>query len=327
MPRGGTLPDVAAIAALLAAVVACERAERTGETSGETASEMAPPDTVAPSVPTMAVTIDDLPWVGAVPPEGSKGDALASLIDALSERDVAAIGFVNCDRVQPGAPLLRMWLDAGLALGNHTAAHLDLNDAPVEQWLGDLRSCHDMLRDLTGRRRVWFRYPYLHQGPTPDRQRAALAALRELESPIAHVTIDNSDWILAVAYGNAVRAGDAARAAAIGAAFVDHIVRAVRHYQQVAEDKIGRDVPHVLLLHANLLVADHVGRLLDRLSEEHGFRFVSLDAAQRDAIYDLEDGYTGPGGLSWLYRLTPPTPEMGAWDDAEAQRLRAQWRE
>lgn len=317
----------AGAAIMLWCAAACEagpRPERAGEMAGgDTAGDVA--DSSAPLVPSMAVTIDDLPWVGALRPGETREAALRSLADTLVAHDVGAIGFVNCDRA-PQSAALRSWVDAGLELGNHTAAHLDLNTAPLEQWLGDVRSCHEMVRGITRDELVWFRYPFLHQGPSAERQNAALAELEELGSPIAHVTIDNSDWILAVAYGEAVAAGDSERAAAIGAAFVEHIIRATQHYQQVAQQKAGRDIPHVLLLHANLLVTDHMGTLLDRLRTEHGFRFVTVEAAHEDPVYSLPDGYTGGGGLSWLYRMEPPSPEMAARDDAEAQRLRQEWR-
>jgi peptidoglycan/xylan/chitin deacetylase (PgdA/CDA1 family) len=329
--------------------MACD-VQRTARDGGPDADARAEPGGAVPETPAMAITIDDLPWIGGVAPGETRLDAMRRMIDALVARDVPALGFVNCERAGPGAALLAAWLDAGLEVGNHSAAHLDLNQAPLEQWLRDVRSCHHMIRDLMytathgsgaaaagtpapGNRdmpqpapRIWFRYPYLHQGPTAERQQAALALLHELDSPIAHVTIDNSDWILAVAYVAAVSAGDSARAAAVGEAFVDHILRATRHYQRVAADRVGRDVPHVLLLHANLLVADHLGTLLDRLQAELGFRFVSVAAAQRDPVYDLTDGYTGPDGLSWLYRFEPTVPELSAWDDAEARRLRQQYR-
>jgi peptidoglycan/xylan/chitin deacetylase (PgdA/CDA1 family) len=274
----------------------------------------------------MAITIDDLPWIGPVRPGETREDALRRLILALTVREVPAMGFANCDRAAPGAPMLRMWLNAGLELGNHTAAHLDLNDAPLDRWLRDVRSCHEFLRDLTGASPIWFRYPFLHQGPDAERRSAALALLAELQSPIAHVTVDNSDWILAVAYSAAVTAGDSARAAAVAAAFVQHILDAVAHYSAVARQKVGRDVQHVLLLHANLLVADHVGTLLDRL-DNAGFRFVSVGAAHHDAVFTQQDDYTGPGGLSWLYRVAPATPGQAAWDDAESDRLRRTWRQ
>lgn len=313
-------------AIVIACVAAACEPPPSGDAGGGAAAPRAPDNAIsAGAAPTMAITIDDVPWIGAVRPGESRQDALGRLIEALRTRSVPAMAFLNCDRVGAGAPLLRPWLEAGLELGNHSAAHLDLNTAPLARWLGDVRSCHEFVANLTGADRVWFRYPFLHQGPTPERQHAALALLRELDSPVAHVTIDNSDWILAVAYGNAVTAGDEARATAIGEAFVDHILRATAHYAEVARRKAGRDVRHVLLLHANLLVADHVGALLDRLRDD-GFTFISVAAAHRDPIYLLPDEYTGPDGLSWLYRMQPATPGWKAWDDDEAKRLRERWR-
>jgi peptidoglycan/xylan/chitin deacetylase (PgdA/CDA1 family) len=311
------------------AVAACEGAPQPGTDAARPAADSyAPPDADAgiPQPPAIAITIDDLPWIGAVRPGQTRAEALGVLIDTLVARNVPAIGFANCERAGPRGSLLRQWVDAGLELGNHSAAHLDLNSAPLERWLDDVRSCHALVAELTGESTIWFRYPFLHQGPDAARQSAALGLLEEMASPVAHVTIDNSDWILAVAYGEAVTAGDEARAAAVAHAFIEHILEATAHYQDVAREKVGRDVPHVLLLHANLMVAENIGALLDRLQAERGFRFVSLAAAQRDPVYTLPDEYTGGDGLSWLYRMAPATPQMKAWDDAEARRLREVWR-
>jgi peptidoglycan-N-acetylglucosamine deacetylase len=318
--RAGAAPGALAVCAAVA-LAACEPAPR----PAPPAESPEPVAEAPPTPPALALTIDDLPWIGPVRPGATRADALERLIADVVARDVPALGFANCDRAAPGAPLLRRWLDAGLELGNHSAAHLDLNRAPLAQWLADVRRCDAFLRTLTGAERLWFRYPFLHQGPTPERQAAALALLEELDAPVAHVTINTADWLLAVAFSRAVAAGDEGRAAAVADAFVDHVLRTTAHYQQVARDRMGRDVAHVLLLHANLLVAEHVGTLLDRLRAQ-GFRFVTLEAAQRDPVYAAPDDYTGGAGLSWLYRMAPAMPELQAWDDAEARRLRLRWR-
>ncbi len=293
-----------------------------------------PPDQTVPNVAAaveeqfagqLAITIDDLPWIGAVHPGETKLDATDRLLAALAAHRASAAAFVNCDRTRPDAPLLQRWLDAGHRVDNHSAAHADLNRAPLEQWLRDVRSCHEFVQALTGRDTIFFRYPYLHYGPTRERWEAARELLAELESPIAHVTIDNSDWLLAAAYGEAIRAGDHALQAEIAEAFIEHILRATRHYQEVARRKLGRDVAHILLLHANTLVADHLDTLLLRLREE-GFHFVPLEEAKRDPVYERRDEYIGAAGLSWLYRIEPATPEDAAWDDAETARLRERFR-
>jgi hypothetical protein len=161
----------------------------------------------------------------------------------------------------------------------------------------------------------------LHQGPTPERRGAALELLHELDYEIAHVSVDNSEFMLSRPYERAVSAGDEVEALRIGDLLVDHIVETVRHAQDVARRKVGRDVDHILLLHATLLVSDHLDALLDTLAAE-GFQFVSLDEALSDPVYQLPDGYTGRTGLSWLYRMEPASPEDADWDSEQARRIR-----
>lgn len=273
----------------------------------------------------LALTFDDLPWVGAVPPGESQVQPTGRILAALRRHDAPAIGFVDCARIGPGAQVLRLWLDAGQRLGNHTANHVDLNRAEPSAWAAAARSCDRDLRALTGDSTVYFRYPYLHRGRTPARFRAGKQTLAELGAPIAPVTIVTLDWLLAVPYTSALRAGNEARAREIGAAFIDHVARTAAHYREVAQKRVGRDIAHVLLLHANALVADYLDELLGRLSQD-GFRFVPLEYALRDPVYALPDDYIGPEGLSWLYRFEPAAPELAAWDKEEEARLRARYR-
>ncbi len=272
------------------------------------------------SAPRIAITIDDLPWNGPLEPQ-ERAAATERLLSTLSERGVQAAGFANCGRVPPGAPLLRLWREHGMTLGNHSERHRDLNDAPLAEWLADVRSCDARLRELTGGSTKYFRYPFLHQGPTVERQAAALELLQELGLEIAHVSVDNSEWMLSRPYEAALRRGDTAEARRIGDLLIEHILRTIHHAQDVARRKVGRDVDHLLLLHATLLVSDKMGTLLDTLAAD-GFLFVSIEQALGDPVYALPDGYTGPSGLSWLYRMEPASPEDAAWDRAEAERLR-----
>lgn len=280
-----------------------------------------PEQGAAPRVPALAITIDDLPWVGPLSPGADRQQATERILAALEAHGAPATGFVNCGRVEDGAPVLEAWLAAGHALGNHTAEHLDLNHADPARWAADAASCDSYLRELTGKAPLYFRYPYLHRGPTEERYRAGRRAVGALGSVVAPVTINTADWILDDAYVAALRKGEVERARAIADAYVEHVLRATRHYREVARERTGRDVIHVLLLHANALLADRLDGLLERLAEE-GFRFVPLAEALEDPVYALEDDYLGPEGLSWLYRMAPATPGAQAWDEAEAAALR-----
>jgi peptidoglycan/xylan/chitin deacetylase (PgdA/CDA1 family) len=248
-------------------------------------------------------------------------EATDRLLEALVSRGVTATGFVNCDRADDRGPILSRWRAAGMPLGNHSAAHRDLNRADLAVWLEDVRRCDRFLRRRTGEPVRWFRFPMLHQGPTLERRRAATELLEELGYRNAHVSIDTSDWLLAVAYREALARGDRAEAERVGRAHVEHVVQAARHYRDVARERFGRDVAHVILLHANALNADWLGVALDALAAE-GFRFVPLEQALADPVYEMRDGYVGENGISWLYRVEPAVPAAADWDRAREDEIR-----
>ncbi|MGH7546440.1 MAG: hypothetical protein ACREKI_09685 [Gemmatimonadota bacterium] len=183
-----------------------------------------------------------------------------------------------------------------------------------------MRRCDRYLEEFLGRDVRYFRFPYLHRGRTPEHKAAAKRFLADLGYEAASVSVDNSEWVLARAYAAASERADRAAMAQIARLYVRHVLEAVAHYRAVARTKVGRDVRHVLLLHANALAADHLGELLNALAED-GARFITLEEALRDPVYSRPDAYVGPKGLSWLYRIEPATPGDVAWDDARADEL------
>ena len=97
--------------------------------------------------------------------------------------------------------------------------------------------------------------------------------------------------------------------------------------EQLSRDTFDREVPQVLLLHANRLNADHLGAVLKKL-QERGYRFVSLQQATADPAYAIADGSQGTSGISWLHRwrktLGQPDrlgeePPFPAWLEKPAQ--------
>ena len=276
--------------------------------------------------PRLAVTFDDLPWNGPGYSDAEIRGLTDTLLATLTERGIHATGLVTCRGIRPGAPFLRMWLDAGMELGNHTWSHRDLNSTPADEWLADAKRCDEAVSDVTGGPVRWFRYPMLHQGDELAVRDSVARTLERWGYSNAHVTIDNSEWLLARAYDLAMRAGEEAEATAIVDAYVAHLVDAARHFRKAALDKFGREADHVLLLHANAIAARHVGDLLDAL-EADGFEIASLEAALTDPIYSRVDEYVGPTGLSWIYRAGPLSPD-DPWDDVAEAALseRFRWR-
>ncbi len=295
----------------LLALCACSGGGAHTTTTAAPAPATAPaPAHEAAAVP-LAVTLDDLPYVGALKRGDSAARALERIAAALTREQAPAMGFVTCSRLQGDD--LRPWLAAELPVANHSTAHQSLDELGHDAFVADVRACRDQLQAITGSAPRYFRYPFLQTGATRalrDQTSASIAALGHRRAP---VSIDTSDWALADAYAQAHDAGDDARAAAIADAYLAHVQRAARRYRRVARQRAGREVSQILLLHANSLAADHLGRVLDMLRRE-GFRFVSLDEALEDEVYARADDWVDPVGASWLLRVAPADREGWAWD-------------
>jgi len=270
----------------------------------------------------LAVTFDDLPLGYASDRSYEmQQEVTGKLLAHLAEHDVPAIGFVNEEKLyeSPGpeeggepAPrrvaLLERWLNAGHALGNHTYSHPDLHRMPLADFQKDVllgeRVLRTLVRESGGEGEgepIFFRHPFLHTGRSLEVRRALEAFLDQHGYRVAPVTIDNSEWIFALAYDRARTAGDDELARRVAAAYVPYMEAKVAFFERNSRELFGREIPQVLLVHANRLNADHFGALAERLAAR-GYRFVSLEKALEDPAYDSPDTYTGPAGLTWLHR-------------------------
>lgn len=269
--------------------------------------------------PTIAVTIDDLPWMG---PAQSGAEGVGKIVSALATANAPATGFVTCSRIDEQQAAMKVWQSSHVPFGNHSTSHRSLNDMPVEDWLEDVAACSRRLSGETS----FFRYPFLQHGRTIETKERAARALAELGYQVAHVSIDTSDWAFDHAYGKALERSDRDKARAIADAYVAHVSAAAQRYRRIASERLGRDVSHVLLLHANRINADALERVLASLSSA-GFRFVPLKEALADPVYRMRDDYVGPIGMSWLYRIDHAQPDMWHWDEAQMESVEVRFGE
>ena len=267
----------------------------------------------------LAVTFDDLPWIGRTIDRTQILERTSRLLAALEARDVPAVGLVTCGNLLPDGAAIRLWRSAGFELGNHSSTHMDLNRTDPGDWIEDVRRCDDRMHALTRDSIRWFRYPLLHEGATVAVRDSVAAALDSMGYRNAHVTIDNSEWVLARAYDLALRDEDERLTAEIADAYVEHIVQASRHFRSVARERFGRETGQVLLLPANALASDHAGAAIDALVAD-GFVLKSLGEVMTDPVFLEPDGYAGPRGLSWLYRVEPAIDD-DPWDEAAEDEI------
>lgn len=93
-------------------------------------------------------------------------------------------GFVNIKGLtdEPGSEaVLKAWRDAGYPLGNHGAAHLNLEKAPsIEAWQEDVSAGEPLIaKYMKGADWRWYRFPNLAAGSEPVLHDAAAAYLGE----------------------------------------------------------------------------------------------------------------------------------------------------
>jgi peptidoglycan/xylan/chitin deacetylase (PgdA/CDA1 family) len=261
----------------------------------------------------VAVTFDDLPAVAAVANDlASLRQLTQRLLESVRKHGVPAVGFVNEGKLFAGnaspsevegrTALLRMWLDAGLELGNHSYSHRDLNRISLDEFEADVIRGEAVTRRLLeekGRRPRYFRHPFLHVGEELAKRRAFEGFLAAHGYTVAPVTVDNDDFVYAAVYADARRRGDAAAAARIGDDYLRYMDEVFSFFEDVARRTVGREIKHVLLLHANTLNAERFGALAEALGRR-GYSFVSLAEALEDDVYRLPDAFVGAPGDSWL---------------------------
>jgi peptidoglycan/xylan/chitin deacetylase (PgdA/CDA1 family) len=284
---------------------------------------------------TVAVTFDDLPATSAGAEASDTAgleDLTRRLLSAVRQHGVPAVGFVNEGKLfVQGAPagdverrigLLKMWLDAGLELGNHTYSHRDLNVMPLDWFKADVLRGETVTRALLkerGRTLRFFRHPFLHVGADLETRRAFEGFLAGHGYTVAPVTIDNDEFVYAAAYAGALRRADRTAARRIADDYLRYIDEVFSFFEEVSRRTAGREIAQVLILHANSLNADRFGAVADAIARR-GYRFVPLAEALEDSAYRRPDDFVGAPSNSWFNhwevtagRKPIPTPAPPQW--------------
>lgn len=259
----------------------------------------------------VTITIDDLPTVSLLNSPEQKQTITEKLLGTLVAHQIPAIGFVNemklyvennIDTAQVG--LLKQWIAAGQELGNHTYSHLSLHKTAPAIYIQEIMKGQLITNKLlspSGRSVKYFRHPYLHTGNSLEKKIAVEGFLLENNLIVAPVTIDNSDWIFARAYDNAIISGDSVLMTNIGEAYIRYMEHCFSYYEKLSTDLLGYEINQFLLLHANSINADYLDELVKMLSDR-GYSFVSTAEGLQDEAYKREEEYVGERGISWIHR-------------------------
>lgn len=262
---------------------------------------------------TIAVTIDDLPVVSTRRDLKNRQEITKKLLGHITKAKFPAIGFVNENklydgdkRVEAEIDLLRMWLDAGLELGNHTFSHRSADAIDVMAYQADILRGEVITKELLkakGRDIKYFRHPFLQTGSDMAVKTSIYKFLAEHNYIVAPITFDNADYIFSSAYDIAFDKGDQKLMKKVGDAYVPYMEAKLAYWERQSVKLLGREMSQTLLIHANFINSDYFDDLAVML-KKRGYKFVTLEQSLKDEAYRLPDNFTRRAGISWLHRWT-----------------------
>jgi len=238
----------------------------------------------------VAITFDDLPLNGDLPPGVTRTQIAGDTIALLKHRHLpAAYGFINAKKLEgnaDSAEALKLWA-ASEPFGNHTYAHLDLNANPAEAFEREIDENEPVLELLGGKDANWhwLRYPFLREGDTVEKRRAVRAYLQAHGYRVAQVTIDWEDYLWNSAYARCAAKNDAQSIAWLKSSYLSIESSYLDLSRDLAKLVYGHDINHVLLLHLGAFSSTILPDALD-LVQKKGFTFVTLEEAESDPVYD-----------------------------------------
>jgi peptidoglycan/xylan/chitin deacetylase (PgdA/CDA1 family) len=277
----------------------------------------------APPQRQIAITIDDLPAAGGNSKTAAEiTEMTTKLLTILRDQKIPAVGFVNegqlykLGEVVQRISALKMWLDYGFELGNHTFSHTSLNRVALKDWEEEVVRGETVTRLLLSQRKMplrYFRHPYLDAGRDLQTRREAEAFLVSRGYRIAPVTMDAWDWMYAGVYEDARRRNDSTLQKQLVESYLSYTSSVFDYYEHLSQELIGYEPKQILLLHGNWLEADHIAELLDLL-RKRGYRFVPLQDALNDPAYGMPDEYVGEEGTGWIehWAITRGQPPRNA---------------
>ncbi|MCX7116004.1 MAG: polysaccharide deacetylase family protein [Gammaproteobacteria bacterium] len=235
----------------------------------------------------IALTIDDLPFVGSADHNDKKlqrkHDRFMQIVDTLKSKQIPATGFIIAGSIEKGQwALLETFRNAGLGLGNHTYTHQSLGSMSAEKYIEDVAKADRILSPVMTEPK-FFRYPYLAEGVGEKRMHVH-NFLTSLHYRIAPVTIDSKDYRFNEQLYHIPYRSRPAQLPGLIKRYLAYIWSQTLRAEKGSEDK---PIKQVLLIHANLLNSHALGELID-MFQKNGYRFVPLTEIVPEAPLPLQ---------------------------------------
>lgn len=238
---------------------------------------------IAEPLKEIAITIDDLPFVGSATntPSNLKRtqERFNAIIKALVDNQVPATGFAIGGAVAKNEwDLLQAFRDQGFTLGNHTYTHRSLDSMSAESYIADIERADNKLASVMTSPK-YFRYPYLAEGKG-EKKLKVYDYLATHQYTIAPVTIDSKDYEFNAQFYRIPYRLRPQNLAQFKKRYLAYIWKQTLAAERRAN---GQPVKQILLIHANLLNSLCLNDVI-QLYKKNGYTFISLaDALKGNA--------------------------------------------
>ena len=243
----------------------------------------------AKSVKQVAITIDDLPFVGSANHNPAKlrreRERFLKILDTLQSKKAPATGFVIAGTIEKDQwELLEKFKDAGFTIGNHTYSHPSLNSTSADRYIENIHKADTILKPIMSQPK-YFRYPYLAESSGKKKQQV-YDYLKQNHYIIAPVTIDSKDFkfnnqLYRIAYRQRP-----SRLPYLKKSYLNYIWKQTLRAERRSQ-KTGEADQQILLIHANLINAHAIGDIVD-MYRSKGYTIVDLETVMNAREKTLE---------------------------------------
>lgn len=253
--------------------------------------------TVSAQTKQIAFTIDDLPLNGPSIEIKRLNKMTENLLTVLKKNRIPMIGFVNesllyaPNETDARIAVLKMWIDGGVELGNHTYSHLGFKDASLANYEDDFIRGDSVTKMLLKPNKPrYFRHPFLQMGNTRELEDSFEKFIGERGYKAVPITMDTMDWMFLAAYTKSLKEKDKALQKRVTDEYLKFVGLKIDSAEKISYELFGHNIKHILLLHANELNGDNFEALV-QIYKDKGYQFITVEEALKDEIYRFPDKY------------------------------------
>ena len=270
----------------------------------------------------VAITIDDVPNTNIFEKDGYR----SLLLEKLDSLTLPIAIFINesfiykSDSIAKNFELLNNWIKKDfITVGNHSFNHSKYSEIGIDSFAYQITNGEAISRQLSKKYKKnlgFFRLPYNDLGKNTLQHQQLRDYLKEKGYEIAPHTIESSDWMYNTVYEFYLKEGHLIKAKQIGEAYVIKTMEYFAFFESLAKEDYQRRINQIYLCHDNSLNTDFLPKIVAKLKTLN-YSFITLEEALTDTIYQQEDLYTWPWGISWMYR----------WKTTQEERIAAMQKE